>query len=151
MEGYFMKKVINKFEGDHEFLSNFARCNVVYDGNIYPTVEHAYQAAKSLDNSIQKSFTTLTTPGKAKKLGRQIQIRPDWEQVKDNIMKDLLRQKFSHEPFKSQLLATGNTKLVEGNTWNDTYWGICNGKGLNMLGTLLMEVRSELIEEISNV
>lgn len=146
-----MKKVINKFEGEYEFLSNFARCSVVYTGNIYPTVEHTYQAAKSLDKSIQKSFTTLPTPGKAKKLGRQIELRPDWEQVKDNIMKNLLRQKFSHEHFKSQLLATGNTQLVEGNTWNDTYWGVCNGKGLNMLGTLLMEVRSELIEEISNV
>ena len=146
-----MEKVINKFDGEYEFLSNFAQCTVVYDGNIYPTVEHAYQAAKSLDKSIQKSFTTLPTPGKAKKLGKQIQLRPDWEQVKDNVMKALLKQKFSQEPFKSQLIATGNTKLVEGNTWNDTYWGVCGGKGLNMLGTLLMEVRSELIEEISNL
>ena len=146
-----MEKVISRFDGEYEFLSNFARCIVVYDGNIYPTVEHAYQAAKSLDKSIQKSFTTLSTPRTAKKLGKQLQLRPDWEQVKDNVMKDLLKQKFSQEPFKSQLLATGNTKLVEGNTWNDTYWGICKGKGLNMLGTLLMEVRSELIEEISNL
>ena len=87
-----MEKVINKFDGEYEFLSNFAQCTVVYDGNIYPTVEHAYQAAKSLDKSIQKSFTTLPTPGKAKKLGKQIQLRPDWEQVKDNVMKALLKR-----------------------------------------------------------
>lgn len=136
--------VIYEFKGEYAFLSNFARCNVVYNGNIYPTVEHAFQAAKCLDLSIQKSFITLATPGDAKKLGKQVVLRPDWEQVKDGIMKDLLTQKFSHEPFRLQLLSTGNAKLIEGNTWNDTYWGVCNGKGLNILGTLLMEVRDEL-------
>ena len=142
--------VINRFNGEYAFLSNFVNCKVIYNENIYPTVEHAFQAAKCLDISIQKSFTTLVTPRDAKKLGKQVPLRPDWEQVKDDIMKDLLTQKFSQEPFKSQLLATGNAKLIEGNTWNDTYWGVCNGKGLNMLGILLMEVRDELRKDDIN-
>lgn len=146
-----MEKVINKFDGEYAFLSNFTPCKVTYNGRTYRTVEHAFQAAKSLDEMEQKIFLFVSDPAEAKRWGRQVHLRPDWEQVKDNIMKDLLKQKFSQEPFKSQLLATGNIKLVEGNTWNDTYWGICKGRGLNMLGTLLMEVRSELIEEISNL
>ena len=136
--------VIDKFKGEYAFLSNFARCNVTYNGRTYRTVEHAFQAAKSLDEKEQKIFLFVSDPAEAKKWGKQVHLRQDWEQVKDNIMKNLLTQKFSHEPFRLQLLATGNAKLIEGNTWNDTYWGVCNGKGLNILGTLLMEVRDEL-------
>lgn len=136
--------VIDRFRGEYAFLSNFARCNVTYNGRTYRTVEHAFQAAKSLDEKEQKIFLFLSDPAEAKKWGKQVHLRQDWEQVKDDIMKNLLTQKFSQEPFRLQLLSTGNAKLIEGNTWNDTYWGVCNGKGLNILGTLLMEVRDEL-------
>ena len=90
------------------------------------------------------------TPGEAKKLARKLPIRPDWEEVKDQIMLDLVRIKFSKSGLKKALLATGDAELIEGNTWNDTYWGVCKGVGQNKLGKILMQVRKELREEEKN-
>lgn len=132
---------IESFQGEHRFLSNFWHVYVTYDGEVYPTVEHAYQAAKTLNPEFRKAICYATT-GEAKRMGRQVPMRPDWEAIKIDVMRDLLKQKFTEEPeLRELLLATGDAELIEGNTWNDYFWGVCNGNGQNWLGKLLMEVR----------
>jgi ribA/ribD-fused uncharacterized protein len=137
--------VIDRFDGtEYDFLSNFHPSTIKYDGRVYRTVEHAYQAAKTNEPIDKKRIGNASTPGEAKRHGKRCTLRKDWEAIKNNVMLDLLRVKFSHEPYRSQLLATGNSKLIEGNTWGDQYWGVCRGKGKNMLGVLLMKVRDEV-------
>lgn len=139
-------KVINNFHGEHGFLSNFCPAEVVLDGVKYPSVEHAYQAAKTLNTTERKQFEN-GTPGNAKRQGRSVTLRPNWKYVKIYIMERLLRQKFSQPPLRRLLLATGDDTLVEGNNWGDTYWGVCRGTGDNHLGKLLMKIRYELKQE----
>jgi hypothetical protein len=110
----------------------------------FPTTEHAYQAAKSLDPADWKHFTTLPKPGDAKRAGRYLKIRDDWDQVKLGVMEDLTRQKFRDLALKARLLDTGDALLEETNHWNDTFWGVCNGIGHNHLGKILMKIREEL-------
>lgn len=136
--------VITRFDGAHRFLSNFQPCRVVLDNVEYPSVEHAYQAAKTLDLTARAFIASQTSPGRAKRAGRQVPMRDDWERVKLAVMLDLLRQKFAHADLRAQLIATSDDVLVEGNTWGDTFWGMCNGVGLNHLGRLLMQVRAEV-------
>lgn len=141
-------KTIYGFRGNYAFLSNFYPCSIVYDGARYTCVESAFQAAKCVDPDVKKNFANRgpwSTPPKAKKNGRFVKLRPDWDQVKDGIMLELLRLKFRDPQLAGLLLGTGDDELVEGNTWNDTYWGVCNGVGKNRLGELLMQVRSELM------
>ena len=135
---------IEEFQGEYRFLSNFYPCAVKFDGQFYPTVEHAYQAAKTYDKAAQNVIRQAEKPGQAKRLGRRVTLRPDWERVKESVMIGLLRQKFSEPVLQKRLLATGQRELIEGNDWNDTYWGVCRGRGENKLGKLLMEVRKEL-------
>jgi len=136
-------KEINSFNGKYRFLSNFQAAKVKLDGVTYDSVEHAYQAAKTLDKDERKKFQGITA-GESKRLGRSIVLRKDWESVKINIMRDLLKQKFSEHTLKTDLLDTGDAVLIEGNNWNDTFWGVCRGVGHNWLGRLLMELRDEL-------
>lgn len=136
--------LIESFNGNYRFLSNFAPCKVEYDGCIYPSTEHAYQAAKTLSATARKQLRDCESPSKAKKLGRKVVLRPDWENIKFDVMEELLRKKFNQPDFKRALLATGDAELVEGNTWGDTVWGVCKGKGSNHLGKLLMKIRTEL-------
>lgn len=141
-----MTDTIDGFHGTYRFLSNFYPVEVSFAGNVYPSVEHAYQAAKTLDEDARKLISKLKTAGQAKRYGRRVKMRPDWDHVKLNIMKELLKQKFDRDlnPDLWMLLSkTGKRKLVEGNTWHDTYWGVCNGIGANHLGRLLMEIRDE--------
>ncbi len=137
---------IERFVGPYRWLSNFAWCRVVYDGVRYPSIEHAYQAQKTLDLVARQKFRSPhVTPGQAKKLGRTLDLRPDWLEVRVGVMKELLRAKFKDDPFRMLLLLTGEARLVEGNAWGDTFWGVDDEKGgENMLGKLLMEVRDEL-------
>lgn len=141
--------VINFFEGKYRFLSNFYSCWIPYEGITYPTSEHAYQAAKTLDVEQRKYVSTLDTPGKAKRAGRDLTLRSDWEQVKESVMYDILKIKFSNPILREKLLETGDVYLIEGNKWCDQIWGMCqckkcNGLGLNLLGKLLMKLRNEL-------
>jgi ribA/ribD-fused uncharacterized protein len=134
--------VINYFgtgidAGGNSFLSNF----YVHDGW---TVEHQFQAAKTDDPRWVRAILHSATPGQAKKLGRQAPIRATWEQEKIAVMLTLLRVKFSIPDLARRLVETGDEDLVEGNTWGDTFWGVCNGVGENWLGRLLMQVREEL-------
>lgn len=133
--------MIDSFRGKFRFLSNFYPSEVEYEGVKFPTVEHAFQAAKSLDAKTRRKFVSLETPGDAKRYGNDITLRNDWEAVKVPIMEQLLRQKFKDGDLKKRLAATGTQELIEGNTWNDRFWGVCDGVGQNNLGKLLMKIR----------
>lgn len=138
---------IRSFVGRFEFLSNF-----------YPhkpngqTVEHLFQAAKATTEKDRNFILAAPTPGTAKQRGRRVQLRPNWEEVKEQVMLDLLRQKFAPGSEQAErLLETGSVLLREENTWHDNYWGSCycarcGNKGQNRLGELLMQVRRELRE-----
>jgi ribA/ribD-fused uncharacterized protein len=136
------------FTGKYAFLSNFSDSQITVSvdgmGEVYPTVEHAFQAAKSTDPMTRRRIRNANGARQAKVIGGHIELRPDWENIKLGIMKTLLLKKFHSTPLKSWLLETGDALLVEGNWWHDTYWGVCEGKGENHLGLLLMEVRDEL-------
>ena len=135
---------IDSFQGPFRFLSNFWYVTVELDGERYPSVEHAYQAAKTLRAAERAVIREARTPGAAKRRGQHVTLRKDWEDAKLGIMLQLLRQKFAKPQLREMLLGTGNAELVEGNTWGDTYWGVHNGVGANHLGRLLMQVREEL-------
>ncbi|MFW9871477.1 MAG: NADAR family protein [Candidatus Thorarchaeota archaeon] len=143
------KFTINFFKGEYEKFSNFYPVVIYYEGRNYPSVEHAYVAAKTKDEFFRKTISELPakSAGKAKKLGRNIKLRSNWDMVKYSIMKRFLMQKFSYHDFGDLLLTTGNSYIEEGNYWHDNYWGNCyckkcrNIEGQNKLGKLLMEVR----------
>ena len=138
---------ITQFRNVYFFLSNFYPSPVYYDGSKYSTVEHAYQAAKTTDQHARVGIRNLPNPGDAKRMGRRVVCRLDWNEVKLDVMYDLVKQKFSSdEVLQARLLATYDTELIEGNYWHDTFWGVDlrTGKGENHLGKILMWVREEL-------
>lgn len=134
---------ITSFSGPYRFLSNFYPCTVRLpnDPRVYSSVEHAYQAAKSRSKKHRDAVFNCSNPVDAKHLGRAVKLRPDWERIKLRVMTHLVRQKFSNKELATKLVATQNALLQEGNTWGDTFWGVCNGQGKNHLGLLLMETR----------
>lgn len=136
--------MINDFRGHYFFLSNFSPSPIKHGGILFPTVEHAYQAGKILDMQIRVSLADCPTPGDAKKFGRKMQMRPDWDDVKVQRMDTCLRKKFSDPLLRRRLLDTGNEELIEGNTWGDKFWGVFEGNGKNTLGQLLMAHRLRL-------
>lgn len=125
----------------YEFLSNFHPATVRLDGVEHPTVEHAYQAAKTLDLADREHVRSAPTPAEAKERGRQVTTRPDWDDHKVAVMRNLLAQKFSDPVLQARLAATAPLELIEGNTWGDRFWGVYEGEGENWLGRLLMELR----------
>lgn len=128
--------MIDSFSGENRFLSNFF---IEPDGT---HVEGEFQSSKSPGN--EHLFLGLS-PGKAKKMGRRVQLREDWTSVRDQVMRQLVCAKFSDHPeLLELLLSTGDQKLIEGNYWKDYYWGVCNGIGQNRLGNILMDVRFRL-------
>jgi len=139
--------MIDRFTGQYEFLSNFYPCVIYDDGVTYNSVEHAYQAMKSLKREDRENIAACSTPGRAKRMGRKVELRSDWGDVYVDIMLGLLEQKFRNSTLKSQLCDTGEEELVEGNTWGDVEWGVCNGKGENMLGILLMALRETYLAQ----
>lgn len=140
---------INSFKGEYRFLSNFYPCFINYEGLNFNTVEHAYVAAKSLDLEERKFISNIETAGKAKKYGRSVDLRRDWDLVKLKIMEELVYKKFTGSYRLSQLLiSTGESHIEEGNYWGDTYWGVCNGEGQNKLGLILMKVRSSIMQNV---
>ena len=141
-----VKNMINRFAGKHSFLSNFYSCKICIDGITYPSAEHAFQAMKCLDREERVRISFLNTPQEAKKAGRRVDLRSDWEDVKVDIMKSIVQSKFSDPELLNKLLDTGIEEIVEGNTWGDTFWGVYKGQGENMLGKILMEVRDEARE-----
>lgn len=139
--------MISGFRGRWTRFSNYAVCSIWFEGHIYNSVEHAYQAAKTLNEWQRQHIRHLATPNQAKKAGRTVLLRSDWEEVKLDIMRSLLQEKFSQEPDRMTLLSSGDHVLVEVNWWGDTFWGQCPlGVGTNHLGSLLMQIRDELKE-----
>lgn len=141
--------MIDTFSGEYEWLSNFYPARIFIKGHGYENVEAAFQAQKcKTEEGKHKYF--LAAPSEAKRMGRAEDLVDNWEDIKDNVMLECLREKFQKPNLRSKLLATGNEPLIEGNYWHDNYWGNCtckrceNIKGLNMLGTLLEIVRDEL-------
>lgn len=133
---------IREFRGSNYYLSNFHMCPVTYKGLTFTNTEAAFHSQKCAYRAHE--FTDLD-PSQAKRLGRRVHLREDWEEVKDHIMYEVCMAKFTQHPIlKEKLLATGNCYLEEGNTWNDTYWGVCKGIGKNKLGHILMKIRQEL-------
>lgn len=148
--------MINKFTGDWDFLSNFHSWQTNYEGIMYPTAEHAFQAAKTLDTDTQVWIYQAKTASIAKQRGRSVSLRPNWESRKVSIMTTVVRNKFLwNKERKFLLLATAMEELVEGNYWHDQYWGncvcvkrkACMSPGSNMLGLILMKVRREVQSE----
>jgi ribA/ribD-fused uncharacterized protein len=150
--------MIASFSGKNRFLSNFSPSLVEYDGMTYPTVEHAFQAAKTLDRHERIPIQKAETPGQAKRMGKRVKLRYDWEEIKLAEMEFLLRQKFLANSPESQdllghLLDTYPDELVEGNDWGDTYWGMVwnsdhsRWEGENNLGRLLMKIRDEVYDD----
>lgn len=142
--------MITSFQGEHRWLSNFWPADVVLDGTLFPTVEHAYVSAKTTDHVVRTSIAAVSSPGAVKRLGRSLELRADWEKVKLPVMEQLLRQKFAHADLRAKLQATGQAWLIEGNTWGDRFWGmvwvdgaIPGWSGDNNLGKLLMKIRDE--------
>ena len=144
-------RVITEFRGAYAFLSNFYEAPMVFQGISYRNAEAAFQAQKCLTDDAKWEFSELP-PTKAKHKGRRVALRPDWENVKVALMEEVVRTKFAeNEVLKALLLATGDAELQEGNTWNDTFWGVSSktGKGKNTLGKILMKVRGELQQNTS--
>jgi|WetSurSiteA1Bulk_404760.scaffolds.fasta_scaffold29054_2 N-glycosidase YbiA len=147
--------MIDSFQGQHRFLSNFYPVEMTINGITYPTAEHVYQAHKSKDLDIRKHVAKLERPGMAKSFGRTIDLREDWEEIKIPLMREILTIKFNNKrpELRNMLLNTLPYKLVEGNYWHDNFWGYCNcdkcayiphENKMNHLGRLLMEIRDNL-------
>jgi ribA/ribD-fused uncharacterized protein len=138
---------IKEFQDGYEWLSNFAPCEINFNGRCFASVEHAYMSAKSNDLE-WKTFCSdaNNSPGKVKRKSKKILLREDWESIKVEIMYQLLELKFSQEPYRTLLLNTGNILIQEGNRWGDTFWGVDlnTNVGENKLGLLIMQIREQL-------
>jgi len=141
--------MINRFLGKYRFLSNFYGAPITFKGRRFQTVEHAYQAAKTINIADIEAIQNASSAGHAKKLGKKVKLVADWETLRPNVMRQLLISKFLGYPeLKQKLLDTNDLTIIEGNRWHDTYWGYCEcghcPPGKNMLGKLLMQIRAEL-------
>ncbi|RKQ63355.1 hypothetical protein C7457_0225 [Thermovibrio guaymasensis] len=151
-----MEKII-RFRGKNSFLSNFYPCKVEFEGLVYPSVENAFQAAKTAPSE-REPFTKVS-PKEAKRIGREVRLQISaWESKKVKVMEELVRKKFKENPdLREKLLKTGDAVLIEGNTWGDEFWGVNLRKpdssspwgyrGKNILGQILMKIREELRKE----
>ncbi|MFM2377062.1 MAG: Swarming motility protein YbiA [Bacteroidota bacterium] len=128
-------------------FSNFSLYPIRIKGKTWPTSEHYFQAQKFAGLTHEMAIQKATTPMKAVELGRsrKIRIRPTWDNVRDNVMLEAVRAKFTQHPdLKALLLSTGNAHIID-HTEQDAYWGDGgDGKGQNKLGKILMRVREEL-------
>ena len=163
--------MIERFWEQYRWLSNFWEAEIKFGGITYPTVEHYYVAMKidepqrvtiKVDNKnvevlldvqqLREYISELPTPGKAKSFGKEQlkgKERKDWDDVKNSVMEYGLKQKYSQEPLRTKLIETGDEYIQEGNTWDDTYWGvnIDTGEGKNVLGKMIMNIRKQLNDE----
>lgn len=145
------ENVIDEFRGDYQFLSNFYPSEITRNGISYPTAEHFFQAHKAIDIENHFYIAGLKTPNEAKRVGRRVELRESWEIEKYHIMHVAVTLKFFQNSYLGDmLLETGDAMLLEGNTWNDTVWGVIwddsTGAwiGRNHLGDILMDVRNGL-------
>ena len=137
-------EIIREFIDAYAFLSNFYHSPVKYRNLIYLNAEAAFQAQKESCEKDKEQYTRMN-PAQAKLVGRNCNLREDWEEIKEQTMYEIVKAKFTqNEALARLLLATGDAYLEEGNWWHDTTWGVCNGVGQNKLGKILMRVREEL-------
>jgi ribA/ribD-fused uncharacterized protein len=139
------------FKGEYRWLSNFYGMNLVINGLYYPSLEHAYQAAKCLNFKDAEAVRTAGTPGQAKRRGRKAELKPGFDEMKLVLMYRLLTVKFGSpangmpaNPLREKLFKTDDCHIEETNDWGDRYWGVCNGTGSNYLGKLIMKVREDM-------
>lgn len=145
-KSYQVKMVITRFRNEHFFLSNFYLCDIVLNGKVYPSAEHAFQAAKCVNIEDHERIRKATTPAIAKSIGRRVCLKPNWEEDKAVVMEWILREKFKNPQLRLLLQKTKNYELKEGNIWHDTYWGVCtcfahDGEGKNVMGKILCLIR----------
>jgi ribA/ribD-fused uncharacterized protein len=133
---------ILEFTGDYSWLSNFHTTPISWWGKTYASVEHAYQASKC-QRIEDRDLFLVGSARDAKRMGGKVMMLDCWEEMKVDVMRRLLVEKFCSRVLRRSLLLTGSAKLVEGNRWHDTFWGVdlATGKGQNLLGKLLMGVR----------
>lgn len=139
---------IDSFRGQYRFLSNFYPSRVKLVDEWYPTVEHAYQAAKTDDLNERKQILHCSSPYDAKKLGRTVNVRKNWHDISLRIMRDLNWQKYINLELADRLTATYPHELIEGNNWGDTFWGMVDGVGENHLGKILMRIREQILDSV---
>jgi len=139
--------VISVFKDNYRFLSNMYACNIKYNGKLWRSVEHAYQASKFSDEETINLIREQQSPYVAKKLGAAAKLPSDWDAKKLSIMEDLVREKFKNPMLRELLLQTGDARIIEGNWWGDNFWGVCKGEGQNHLGKILMKIRAEIVAE----
>jgi ribA/ribD-fused uncharacterized protein len=146
MKNMLGQKVVEEFRGEHYFLSNFYPAPILIRGiGMVATVEHAFQGFKTVDEEQMKKIMFASTPAQAKQFGKVVKLRDNWQEIKVEIMYSMVKLKFqTHKDLREKLLFTGDAVLIEGNTWGDKYWGVCEGEGKNMLGIISMKVREEL-------
>lgn len=158
------KGQIVSFRDEYGFLSNFHECTIKdYEGNVFSSAEAMFQSYKTTDPELRKKFAEMK-PGTAKKEGKKVKLREDWEDVKYDIMYYVVFQKFmQNDLLTKKLVETAGLDLIEGNTWHDKCWGMCLEKvpvdgtdvetwvGNNWLGSILMTIRSILIDDRFNV
>lgn len=138
------QKIVGPFDGEFAWLSNFFPCKLEFEGLTFDNSEAAFQAAKCL-NPIERTKFVGLAAGKSKRLGKKVELRPDWNDIRIDVMREVLRAKFGqNKDLAEKLVATGDAELIEFNNWRDSFWGVCNGKGQNNLGKLLMQVRKEI-------
>lgn len=135
---------ITSFRGKYAFLSNFYHAPICYQNHRYANNEAAFQVQKTIFIKEQRQFYHLTDPAEAKRLGRTVTLRPDWNQVKIRCMYEICFAKFQQHPeLKQALLATGDVVLLDGNSWGNRFWGHADGFGENHLGYILMDIREK--------
>ena len=139
--------MIDRFDGKYRWLSNFYPCTVVIDDITYPTAEHAFVAAKTTEHYLKIKIASIETAGLAKKFGRNMVLRDDWDAIRIDEMYKIVLAKFEQSAWlKAKLLETYPAELIEGNYWNDRFWGQdLAGYGSNHLGIILMKVRELLL------
>lgn len=136
------------FQGEYRFLSNFWHCPLKLQGYVFPTAEHAYQAAKCAREEEFQRILRAPSPSAAKRMGRKVQLVTGWPAIQVEVMRAVIEAKFRNPVLRLRLLATGDKELIEANTWGDTFWGVCRGKGSNQLGRILMAERDSIKIEI---
>lgn len=130
------------FRNEYWFLSNMYPCKIRVNGLEFECAEACFQSFKTTDPELRAKFQHLNG-FEAKKFGKKVKLRPDWNNIRLDVMKEVIRVKFKQHPDLLKKLTEIKGDIVENNTWHDTFWGVCNGKGYNHLGKILMEIRDK--------
>jgi len=142
--------IIDSFRKPYGWLSNFSKAEITFDGITYPTLEHAFQAAKTDNIEDKVKIAAIGNPVVVKRMGKKVKMREDWNVIRLDVMRMLVDLKFQDETLSEKLIETGDAMLVEGNHWHDNYWGACSCERCsskerdNYLGMILMEKREQL-------